>query len=124
MRLRRRRHDFRMPKGPSRHLDGAFFEPTPLSATDALPRDLPEDLYEIWCEVPEAHKWIHYLAHYADAIAPFRGAPIRMLEIGVYRGGSIELWRRYLHSDSVVVGVDIDPACRMYDSIRTSSHAV
>lgn len=111
-----------MPQSPSRHLGADFFAPTVLSATDDWPSDLPAGLYEIWRQVPEAHKWIHYLALYDAAAAPLRERPIRMLEIGVYRGGSLEMWKRYLHPGSQIVAVDIDPNCRQYDNPNDNVH--
>ncbi len=38
-----------------------------------------------------------------------------MLEIGVWRGGSLQIWRRYLHPESVIAGIDIDPTARRFD---------
>jgi len=58
-----------------------------------------------------AVKWIHYLPFYDQVFAPFRGKPVRMLEIGVFQGGSLELWRRYFGPEAVLFGIDIDPAC-------------
>ena len=57
------------------------------------------------------HKWLHYLPIYERYFASFRGTPVRMLEIGVSGGGSLDLWRRYFGFDAVIYGVDIDPAC-------------
>lgn len=58
-------------------------------------------------------KWEHYLAIYDSAFARFiaRGQPVRLLEIGVQNGGSLQIWSKYLPRGSSVVGVDIDPAC-------------
>jgi len=38
-----------------------------------------------------------------------------MLEIGVYKGGSARMWRQYLHPQSIIVGLDINPACKAYE---------
>jgi hypothetical protein len=57
------------------------------------------------------HKWPHYLPVYERHFAPYRGTPVKMLEIGVSQGGSLELWRRYFGQDAVIFGIDIDPAC-------------
>jgi GT2 family glycosyltransferase/SAM-dependent methyltransferase len=56
-------------------------------------------------------KWEQYLAIYARELAPFLAAnqPIRLLEIGVQNGGSLELWSKYLPAGSEIVGIDIDP---------------
>lgn len=69
------------------------------------------------------HKWHHYLPLYDRYFAPYRSGfpagaatrPIRMLEIGVSKGGSLEMWRRYFGPDAVLYGIDIDPACAAFD---------
>ena len=58
------------------------------------------------------HKWVQYLEPYERHFAPYRGTSVRMLEIGVSQGGSLELWRKYLGPDAVLFGVDIDPRCK------------
>ena len=37
--------------------------------------------------------------------------PVRLLEIGVQNGGSLQIWSKYLPPGSIMVGIDIDPAC-------------
>jgi hypothetical protein len=37
--------------------------------------------------------------------------PIRLLDVGVENGGSVEIWQDILPEGSEVLGVDIDPAC-------------
>jgi Methyltransferase domain len=39
----------------------------------------------------------------------FQGRPVRMLEIGVLGGGSLDIWQRYLGPDAQIVGIDISP---------------
>jgi len=58
-------------------------------------------------------KWEHYLPIYEAAFSKFtaRGQPIRLLEIGVQNGGSLQVWSKYLPEGSTIVGIDIDPAC-------------
>lgn len=55
-------------------------------------------------------KWVHYLDLYDRHFSPFRG-PVKMLEIGVFEGGSLELWRKYFGPDATIYGIDINPAC-------------
>ena len=38
-----------------------------------------------------------------------------MLEIGVFRGGSLRMWKKFFHADSVIVGIDIDKNCQQYE---------
>jgi hypothetical protein len=57
------------------------------------------------------HKWLHYFDIYERHFHRFRDRPIRMLEIGVHGGGSLEMWRAYFHPESRIVGIDINPDC-------------
>lgn len=65
------------------------------------------------------NKWHHYLPLYERYFGPWRDRkgkpPLRFLEIGVYRGGSLAMWRRYLGPDAIIYGIDIDPYCARYD---------
>ena len=56
-------------------------------------------------------KWEHYLVIYAHELAPLLHTrrPLRLLEIGVQNGGSLELWEQYLPEGSQIVGIDVDP---------------
>ncbi|MBM3805260.1 MAG: class I SAM-dependent methyltransferase [Actinobacteria bacterium] len=61
-------------------------------------------------------KWHHYLPVYDRLFGPFRsaskeGAPIRFLEIGVWRGGSLEIWRKFFGGSAVIHGIDRDESC-------------
>jgi hypothetical protein len=76
---------------------------------------LQGELADIFLDTGGAHKWAHYLPIYEYVLTPYRSRPIRMLEIGVYKGGSLNMWRRYLLPDSVIVGIDIDPDCKQYE---------
>jgi Methyltransferase domain len=53
-------------------------------------------------------KWNHYFEIYDRHLAVYRGRPVRVLEIGVYRGGGLEMLRQYLGPDARLVGIDID----------------
>lgn len=57
-------------------------------------------------------KWVHYFPVYERHLAAYRGTAARVLEIGVYRGGGLELLRHFLGPESHIVGIDIDEAAR------------
>jgi hypothetical protein len=65
-------------------------------------------------------KWNHYFDIYDRHFAQFRGEEVHVLEIGVYSGGSLEMWRDYFGPKARIYGVDIEPACRAYegDSVK------
>lgn len=56
-------------------------------------------------------KWVHYLDIYDKHFSAYRKRPINFLEIGVFEGGSLEMWRKYFHIDATIYGIDIDPRC-------------
>jgi 23S rRNA U2552 (ribose-2'-O)-methylase RlmE/FtsJ len=60
-----------------------------------------------------AQKWHHYLEIYERHFEPLRQReqPLRILELGVSRGGSLEIWRKYFGPAAKIVGIDIDPVC-------------
>ena len=55
-------------------------------------------------------KWEQYLIAYEAELALFRaeGRPVRLLEVGVQNGGSLEMWHEYLPPGSTCLGLDID----------------
>ncbi|WP_186307979.1 glycosyltransferase [Paraburkholderia sp. BCC1884] len=56
-------------------------------------------------------KWALYLEEYNRLFAPYRELPIRLLEIGVQNGGSLEIWSKYFALAEKLVGCDINPDC-------------
>ena len=59
-------------------------------------------------------KWLQYFEVYEKFFSPFREKPARLLEIGVFKGGSIDLWKNYF-KELFYIGVDIDPNCKKYE---------
>lgn len=65
----------------------------------------------------DVHKWFHYFSVYHQAFERFRHrAGLKVLEIGVSKGGSLKLWRHYFDPSAVIVGVDINPSCRQFEN--------
>lgn len=60
---------------------------------------------------PTIDKWVHYFDIYHRHFARFRGRRITVVEIGVFQGGSLAMWRDYFGHEARIVGVDIDPRC-------------
>ena len=56
-------------------------------------------------------KWTHYFDVYEREFTRFRASPISFLEIGVFKGGSIPMWKKYFHEDARLTFLDIDPDC-------------
>ena len=60
-------------------------------------------------------KWTHYFPVYEKHFGPLRNKPIKVLEIGILNGGSLEMWHHYFGPDAKIVGVDINPACKEHE---------
>lgn len=58
------------------------------------------------------NKWIHYFGIYDRWFRPFRGEDVVMLEIGIDKGGSLQMWKDYFGSQATIIGVDIEESCR------------
>ena len=65
-------------------------------------------------------KWRHYFEIYDRHLAKFVGEPTALLEIGIYAGGSLDLWRAYLGPGCELYGVDIDPYCTRFEEATVS----
>ncbi|HZT20553.1 MAG TPA: class I SAM-dependent methyltransferase [Dongiaceae bacterium] len=57
------------------------------------------------------HKWKHYFPVYERHFGRFVNTDVVFIEIGCGRGGSLQLWKRFLGPHARIVGIDIDPAC-------------
>jgi hypothetical protein len=58
-------------------------------------------------------KWIHYFPIFERHLERYKGLPVRVLEIGVYRGGGLEMLRHFLGPQARLVGIDNDEAARI-----------
>jgi cephalosporin hydroxylase len=60
-------------------------------------------------------KWRHYFEIYHRHLAKFRNQSPIVVEVGIYSGGSLDLWRDYFGPGALLVGVDVEPTCRTYE---------
>ena len=61
------------------------------------------------------HKWRHYFPVYEAHFARYINRPMFFLEIGCGRGGSAQMWKRYLGPNARIVGLDINPECKKFE---------
>ena len=59
----------------------------------------------------------HYLAYYEQYFAPLVEKPITLLELGVYKGASLELFARYFEN-GLILGLDANAVERKFSSPR------
>lgn len=107
-------------RGSGVGLDATYLErvPWPVFRDDSVPLAVSSDpLYRLWSKTPGGQKWSQYFSVYREIFAPLVQSPVRLLEIGVYQGASLDLWKKYFaHPETVIVGIDIEPSCARFDS--------
>lgn len=88
-------------------------EPTALGQAQ---RQASGPLYEAFLknERGDLHKWHHYFDIYERHLSRYKNSAFRFLEIGVFRGGSLRLWREYFGPEALIVGVDRDASCARF----------
>ena len=59
----------------------------------------------------------HYLAYYEQYFAPLVDKPVTLLELGVYKGASLELFASYFEN-GLILGLDANPVERVFSSPR------
>lgn len=60
-------------------------------------------------------KWSHYFEVYHRHFEPFRNRPITVLEVGVFGGGSLQMWKKYFGPQCNIIGIDIMEECKAYE---------
>lgn len=85
--------------------------------TDSVPPG-PNELrafFDARTEGQGIFKWDHYFEIYNRHFNKFQGRAVNVLEVGVYSGGSLEMWKHYFGSSARIYGVDIQPGCLAYE---------
>mgnify|MGYP000530598577 CR=1 FL=1 len=60
----------------------------------------------------QVSKWAHYIPAYDKLFEDFLNKPdLKFLEIGVCKGGSLHMWRKYFGKNACIYGIDIDEEC-------------
>ncbi len=61
-------------------------------------------------------KWLHYFEAYERFFSKYRERDVSILEIGVFKGGSLQMWKYYFQNGEKnnvkVYGIDIDAGCK------------
>ncbi len=61
-------------------------------------------------------KWEHYFEIYHSHFAKFIDREVNVLEVGIYSGGSLDMWKEYFGQKCRIYGVDIEEACKSYEN--------
>jgi len=61
------------------------------------------------------HKWHHFFDIYDRHFSRFRGTDVTVVEVGIYHGGSLQMWKDYFGPRSTIIGIDINEECRQFE---------
>ncbi len=59
-----------------------------------------------------SNKWSSYLHYYDQLFSALKDDPLKLFEIGIQNGGSLETWGSYFRYAESIIGCDIDEKCR------------
>jgi hypothetical protein len=91
--------------------------PPPEHTACAASRTNPlAEYFDEHIEGPGIWKWRHYFDIYDRHFAKFIAREVHIVEIGIYSGGSLGMWRHYFGDGARIYGVDIEEACRAYEA--------
>jgi hypothetical protein len=62
-----------------------------------------------------------YTSRYSIYLESYRDIEFNLLEIGVYNGASLKMWKEYFPKANIVA-IDIDPKCKQYEEDRITIH--
>lgn len=60
-------------------------------------------------------KWDHYFNVYDRHLYRFVNKPVTFLEIGISKGGSLQIFKKYFGKNSLIAGIDINPESRFQE---------
>ena len=83
-------------------------------------RDNPLAQYFLRNQGRLLYKWHHYFEIYHRHFQRFRGTSPVVLEVGVFHGGSLQMWREYFGKGAKIIGIDVDPRCRQFEDEATT----
>jgi hypothetical protein len=95
---------------------GSFSSPADSTGSDSPEVNPLLDYFNAHTEGPGLWKWLHYFDIYHRHFKKFVGREVHVLEVGIYSGGSLGMWRDYFGKGCHIYGVDIEPACMTYKS--------
>jgi hypothetical protein len=79
-----------------------------------------EAYFENHKEGPGIWKWRHYFDIYHRHLEKFIGKEVNIVEVGIFSGGSLGMWREYFGPKCHIYGIDIEPACKCYENESTT----
>ena len=61
-----------------------------------------------------SRKYQKYFRIYDELFFNYKNKKITFIEIGVANGGSLVMWKKYFGKNSRIIGVDLNPRCKIF----------
>lgn len=59
-------------------------------------------------------KWLHYFEIYDQYFSKYRNKELVFCEVGIFQGGSLQMWKNYFGKKATIIGIDVDKECMKY----------
>ena len=60
-------------------------------------------------------KWEKYFDVYENLLSKYKNKNITFVEIGIFNGGSLKLWKKFFGENSKIIGIDINEKCKQFE---------
>ena len=60
-------------------------------------------------------KYDTYFPVYEELLSRYRGKDVTLVEVGVFNGGSLFMWREYFGPQARIVGIDLNPTAKIWE---------
>lgn len=112
----------RLVQPKKRHMPSRYM--SDLSPVTPFARQASNEWHEYFLahEGHDLNKWHHYFSIYHKHFSRFKNKPVRILEIGVFKGGSLKMWKSFFGEQAEIFGVDIDENCKTFNDPNKKIH--
>jgi hypothetical protein len=74
-------------------------------------------LQQIYQDTPYLSiKYDTYFPVYEALLAPYVGKKVTLVEVGIFNGGSLFMWREFLGPDARIIGIDLNPDAKVWEA--------
>ena len=63
-----------------------------------------------------------YFDVYEEYFSKYKGKNIIFVEIGIFNGGSLKIWKEYFGPNAKIIGIDINPECKKFEEDNIDVH--
>lgn len=65
-------------------------------------------------------KWEKYFEVYEKLLSKYRNKNITFVEIGIFNGGSLNIWKKFFGEGSKIIGIDINEKCKQFEDKKNN----